>query len=264
VANEKHLLLTIAGDYVPNTLPGEIWQCGLRLALVFGSVDPIGTLPSNWDPVANAIARTETDWTITGNWTVDGPGIESFDPGDYLNDQVAPAVATWMLYNKCSNQVRVRTLSLAAIGAPTGNQVPAVPYATGTPCVLEYTANYPVGAPSTTQLPPQNSVVVSHRTQQIGAAGRGRMFLPAATSGSLSGARIAGADTTAIADAQHDLLVALGVEVSDDVNVRPIVTGGTFVNYAVINQVRVGNVMDTQRRRRNQLTEVEATQSVSY
>lgn len=264
MANEKHLLLTISGDYVPNTLPGEIWENTLRLALVFGAVDPVGTLPDNWDPVAATIARTETNWTINGNWTVDGPLGAGFDPGDYLNDQVAPAITTWMAFNKCSNQVRVRRLSLAAIGAPSGNQVPAPPYASGTPCVLEYTSAYPVGSPSTTQLPPQNSIVVSHRTQQIGAHGRGRMFLPSPTSGSLTGAKIASADQTAIADAQHDLLVALGVEVSDDVNLRPIVTGSPWVNYAVINSVRVGSVMDTQRRRRNRIAETYVSQAVTY
>lgn len=264
MANEKHLLLTISGDYVPNTLPGEIWQNTLRLALVMGAVDPVGTLPDNWEPVAATIARTETNWTINGNWTVVGPPTQDFDPGDYLNDQVAPAITTWMAFNKCSNQVRVRRLELAVIGAPSGNQVPAPPYSTGTPCVLEYTSAYPVGSPSTTQLPPQNSIVVSHRTQQIGAAGRGRMFLPSPTSGSLAGAKIQSADQTAIADAQHDLLVALGVEVSDDVNVRPIVTGAPWNKYAVINQVRVGSVMDTQRRRRNRIAETYVSQAVSY
>lgn len=264
MANEKHLLLTIKGDYVPNTLPGEIWENTLRLALVFGVVDPVSTFPDNWEPVPATHARTETNWTINGNWSVAGPLGAGFDPADYLNDQVAPAVATWMLYNKSSNQCRVRQLTLAVIGAPSGNQVPAPPYATGTPCVLEYTSSYPVGSPSTTQLPPQNSIVVSHRTQQIGAHGRGRMFLPAATSGSLSGAKIASADQTAVADAQHDLLVALGVEVSDDVLLRPVVTGAPWVNYAVINQVRVGSVMDTQRRRRNRIAETYVSQAVTY
>lgn len=264
MANEKHLYLVIAGDYVPNTLPGEIWQVGLRLALVFGAVDPIGTLPSNWDPVASTIARTETNWTINGNWIVNGPGVDDFDPGDYLNDQVAPAVAAWMPQTQCSNQVRVRSLELSVCGAPSGNQVPAPPYAVGTPCRLEYTSSYPLGNSSSTQLPPQNSVVVSHRTQQIGSHGRGRMFLPAHTSAALSGAKLSSATVDDIVEGQQALLAALGVEVSDDVNVRPIVTGAPYVNYAVINSVRVGNVMDTQRRRRNRLTETYTSGAVTY
>lgn len=44
----------------------------------------------------------------------------------------------------------------------------------------------------------------------------------------------------------------------------PIVTGGAWTDYALINQVQVGNVVDTQRRRRNKLVEARAVASVSY
>lgn len=265
MANEKHLLLTISGDYVPNTLPGEVWQCGVRLALVFGAVDPIGSLPSNWDPVAETIARTETTWTIAGNWTVDGPSTDTFDPGDYLNDQAAPAVAAWIIAARVSNQVRVRELELAVIGAPTGNQVPAPPYATGTPCRLTYTSAYPVGAISGTQLPPQNSVCVSHRTQQIGPRGRGRMFLPSGASTMLSGAKLSTTERQNIADGQEAFLEALAYDgVTSSATVRPIVTGSPWTNYAVINAVRVGDVIDTQRRRRNRATETYVQEPVTY
>lgn len=264
MANEKHLLLTISGDYVPSTLPGEIWQVGLRLGLVFGSVDPLGTLPNNWDPVADTIARTEAEWTINGNWLVRGPLTTEFHPDDYLNDQVAPAVAAWMPGTQCSNQVRVRALELAVIGSPDGNQVPAPPYASGTPCRLEYTSSYPLGNSSSTQLPPQNSVVVSHRTQQIGSAGRGRMFLPSLTSAALSGAKLSSTTVDDIVENQQTFLAALSDLGGGDGNMRPIVTGGNYTKYAVINSVRVGNVMDTQRRRRNRLTEVYTSGAVSY
>ena len=87
----KHLLLTIQGDYVPNTLPGEIWQTSVRLGLNFQTpLDDVGLLPDNWEPVADPISRTETDWTISSNWKVDGPGVFTFDPGDYLNGPVLP------------------------------------------------------------------------------------------------------------------------------------------------------------------------------
>lgn len=264
MANEKHLLLTIQGDYVPNTLPGEIWQTGVRLALVFGGgVDDVGTLPSNWEPVPASHARTETNWTIAGNWSVSGPLGAGFDPADYLNDQAAPAVAAWMIALNLSNQVRVRTLELAAIGAPSGNQVPAPPYAQGTPCRLDWTSSYPIGNVSTTQLPPQNSVAVSHRTNQVGAKGRGRMFLPSVTSAALSGARLATTPQNEILAAHVTFLEALSQEVSDDVVVRAIVTGSPWVNYGAITRVDVGNVIDTQRRRRNRLTEVRVSDTVA-
>ncbi|HPM22141.1 MAG TPA: hypothetical protein PLY35_12960 [Thermotogota bacterium] len=264
MAGEKHLLLSWGGDYVPNTMPGEIWMNTLRLALVFGSVDPVATLPSNYEPVAATIARTEATYTIAGNWAIQGPLTSTFQPDDYLNDQVEPALATWMLYAQLSNQVRLRWIELAVCGAPSGNQVPAPPYATGSPCRLEYTSSYPVGNLSGTQLPPNNSIVVSHRTQQVGPKGRGRMFLPTTTSGSLSGGKIGTTPQTDIAAAQVALLEALGGEFGDDVNVRPAVIGKPYTSYAVINQVQVGNVMDSQRRRRNAFTETYVSDSVSY
>jgi hypothetical protein len=243
---------------------GEIWQTSIRLALVFGpgTVDDVGTLPDNWDPVADPISRTETNWTISGNWTVDGPSIATFNPGDYLNDQVAPAVTAFMLASNVSNQCRVRQLRLWPIGSPLGRSVPAVPYTTGTPCDLEWTSSYPIGAQSSTQLPPQNSVVVSLRTLQIGAAGRGRMFLPSPTSAALSGAKIGTTPQGDIRDAAVAFMEDLAYSAGPFV--RPIVTGGDFTKYAVVNRVAVGNVMDTQRRRRNAISEVYVDGTPTY
>lgn len=251
----KHLRLDIIGDYVPSTLVGEIWQTSIRLALVFGpgTVDDVGTLPDNWDPVADPISRTETDWTITSNWTVDGPSIGTWDPGDYLNDQAGPAVAAFIAGAGLSNQVRVRRLRIWPIGSPLGRAVPAVPYATGTAADLEWTGSYPIGNQSSTQLPPQNSPVVSLRTLQIGSAGRGRMFLPSMTSAALSGAKIASTPLSDLADVAQTFVQDLAV--ASTPFVYPIVTGGNFTKYAVVKRVKVGNVMDTQRRRRNAIAE---------
>ena len=57
MADEKHLLLTISGGYTDSTLSGEIWQVGLRLALVYGTVDDVGTLPNSWAPKATSSSR---------------------------------------------------------------------------------------------------------------------------------------------------------------------------------------------------------------
>lgn len=265
MAGEKHLLLTWGGDYVPSTLPGEIWQCGLRLSLVAGPTDNVGDLPNNWDVSDDTIARTEATYTINGNWSIDAGGGVTFDPGDYLNDQAQPAISTWMLYAHLNNQVRLRWINLAPIGAPSGNLVPAPGYAHGSPCVLEYTSAYPVGNLSGTQLPPQNSVSVSHRTLQVGPKGRGRMFLPSSSSSILSGARVGTTPATEIAAAQVTLLESLAMDhgVSGP-DIRPIVTGAPWTKYAVIQSVQVGNVMDSQRRRRGNLTETYITDAVSY
>jgi hypothetical protein len=47
-------------------------------------------------------------------------------------------------------------------------------------------------------------------------------------------------------------------------HVRPIVTGKPWDKYGVVTTVRVGSIVDTQRRRRNRLTEVYTSGNPSY
>lgn len=267
MSNEKHLLLSIIGDWNDSALAAESWQVGIRLALVFnGDVDPVATLPNNWSPVATSINRTETDWTITGNWKVTF-GSANFNPDDYLNDQVAPAVTTWAARTATSSKCRVRALKVSPIVAPHGTLEPAPPYAKGSPCLLEWTGAYPVGGNVAELLPLQNAAVASHRTPQTGRAGRGRAFLPGLTAGAMDGhGHLSSTVTAGLLDAQVTLLEALAYNEGgiDTYAIRPIVTGGNFTKYGLITTVKVGNVMDTQRRRRRSLEETYATGSVSY
>lgn len=266
MANEKHLLLTIEGGYTDGALAAERWQTGLRLGLVFGAVDDIGTLPSNWDPAAHTISRTEATWTITGNWRVNGPSGAVFNPDDYLNDQAAPAVIDWAAFTNQSTAVRVDTLKLAPISAPLGREVPAPPFAVGSPCLLTWTSANPTGGDGGSLLPLQDSVVVSHYTSQLGRRGRGRMFLPPSSSSSISGGRLTTTARDHIRDGAVAFLEALALSPvgAGAAHVRPIVTGKPFVNYSVIDQVLVGRVIDTQRRRRRSLDEQKSSAPVTY
>lgn len=263
MANEKHLQVVIGGGYTTSGLSTETWQCQVRCALVFGTVDDIGTFPNNWDPVASTIARTETHWTITSNWKINHSPSGTFQPDDYLNDQVAPAVIAWLSTSKISSQVRADWIKVNPIGAPSGDLVPAPPYSTGSPALLTWTSSNPIGGGSGASLPPQNAVVVSHRTNQLGRKGRGRMFLPAHTADALSSQRLTGSAITADLDAQEALLTGLAYS-SLGWQVRPVITGGTFVDYAVIDRIECGDVVDTQRRRRNQMTETKTSRSITY
>lgn len=266
MANEKHLLLTVQGDYNDSALGTEGWQVGIRLALVFGTIDDVGTLPNNWDPQANTINRTETNWTITGNWNVD-TGLQTFNPDDYLNDYAAPSFAAWLSGIPAGwNKTRIRTLKLSPIGT-NGKAVPAPPYSSGTPCLLTYTGSYPVGSNSSDPLPPQISVVASHRTLQTGRGGRGRMFLPLCTE-SLTDThgQISSANAADILSNHIALLEGLKyfAPAPAGAHVLPIVTGGGYSRYGVITQVRVGNVFDTQRRRRRSIPETYLSDEPSY
>lgn len=266
MAGEKHLLLTAQGDYTDSERAAESWQVGLRLSLVFGTTDDVGSLPSNWDPSALNVNRTETDWTITGNWHVVKTPY-SFQPDDYLNDIAAPAFTTWMgaLPSLCT-KTRLRSLKLYAIGT-NGNAVAPPPYATGTPMFLQWTGSEPVGTNSGNPLPAQISAVASHRTPQTGRPGRGRMFIPGFTVSAVNAHGMFDTSwSAALAGYQRDLLEALALDGAGfgAPQIRPIVTGSGYTHYAVINQVKVGVVPDTQRRRRRSLDENYQSVTVTY
>jgi hypothetical protein len=266
MANEVHLLLTILGDYADSNLAAEEWQIGIRQALVYGTVDDLGTFPNNWAPSAHTTSRTETDWTITGNWRPHH-ALGDFPLDDWLNDAVAPAVSTWMLRSGCSTKARVRRLKVSPIGAPSGHLVAAPPYASGTPMTLEWTGAYPVGSNSGNLLPLQNSLVASLRTSQIGRQGRGRNYLNGITVGMLEAQGVFSSSAAANwADAHKQLLedIAFTGSGGDLWNSRPCVTGKPYTRYSVINQVQVDEIPDTQRRRRNALVGAVHSAAVSY
>lgn len=266
MANEKHLLLTFGGDYTDTENSAEVWQNSLRCSLVFGGTDPVGTLPSNWSPVAAGINRTETNWTITGNWTVSGPGGGGFAPDDWLNDQVAPALDTWLGVSGIANRIRLRWAKVFPIG-PDGQALPAPPYSQGSPVLLTWTSSYPTGDDGANLLPLQNSIVVSHRTAQTGRKGRGRMFRAGiSTNANDLHGRIGSTYVTGMLNAQVALLedVSLPSSGPTDPAVRPAIIGSPWTTYGTINQVRVGDRMDTQRRRRDQLDEAYSSATPSY
>lgn len=271
MAMQKHLLLTWGGSYSDSDDAPEIWANTLRLVFSDSTIDPVGDLPSDSEIVAVDINRTETNWTITGNWRINFGGIDYLNVDDYLNDQVAPALDTWMTQNGISSQCKLNWIKAFPIGSettPPGKSIPAVPYAVGSPILLTWTGTRPTGASTGNLLPLQNSIVVSHRTAQLGRRGRGRVFRAGlATQANDTDGRIPSSICTGLRDAEVTLLEALGVDfggVTPTSFIRPAVIGSPWKKYALINSVRVGDRVDTQRRRRNQVPETYVTAPVTY
>lgn len=265
MANEAHLLLTATGSYTDAQISSESWQVGVRLALVFGAVDDIGTLPNNWVPSAKTINRTESLWTITGNWDVSISGA-FFEPDDFLNDQAAPAFTTWMAQGSISSLCQLQTLKLSPIVAPLGHEYPAPPYLKGSPCRLDWTSSKPTGGGTSSVEPLQDTIVASHSTDQIGRRGRGRMYVPGLSADSLQAVGLLkSSNATNMLAAQIALLQALTYSPigTGSPHTHAIVTGKPFVNYAKIATVKIGNVVDTQRRRRRSLHETLVSGSVA-
>lgn len=133
--------------------------------------------------------------------------------------------------------------------------------------LLTWTGNYPTGDDGANLMPLQNAVVVSHRTSQIGRRGRGRVFRagPSTNANDATG-RIGSTYVTNFLNAEIALLEAVAFiqTLPNEIRALPAVIGSPWTQYGVINQVRVGNRMDTQRRRRQQVDETYSSASPTY
>jgi len=257
VTGEKHLRLSVHGSYVGSPEASEVWVFNLRQALVFGTVDDLGTFPNNWDVVPNFSTHTETDWTTETTWKVDGPLTTSFDPESYLTDYVMPSL---QVFAGASNfSARVTFLGANLYPCDTTGRSIGGNFARGTFTTI------PVGSNSSLQLPSENTLVASWGTDRLGKRGKGRIYPPVMGANILtSDGLVDSSPVSTHLDACKALIEGLSYSATGgtDAHLRTVVTGpstthglGSYTSYAVINAVRVGRVMDTQRRRRRQLSE---------
>lgn len=264
-----HLYVVVQGSWksTEGAISNETWQFGIRYVPNSGAVLPIGTLPSDTDiyPVASPISRNETNWTITGNWILE-MGVNDLDPGDWLNDQLAPAVIALIGGTGFfSVGMYVQAIKVYPIDA-SGRVAPAAPYTTGTPCTLAFkTDTVADGQVNAAMMPPQVAIVASLRTPQIGPGGRGRIFLPApalatSTAGGIVNATVRANLATAVATYVEDSALNNGTKAIPCI-VPAAQTAPTV--YSVIQTVRIGSVYDTQRRRRRSVPEVFSTADVA-
>lgn len=122
-----------------------------------------------------------------------------------------------------------------------------------------------VGDAASAHFPPQIALVATLTTARPrGYGSKGRMYIPGV---------IKSLDSTAHIDPAATALIATGVKTMlDAINASPDVPGSVVLNSALsagvpghpalmekVTGVRIGNVYDTQRRRRNQLVEQYST-----
>jgi len=100
-------------------------------------------------------------------------------------------------------------------------------------------------------LPFQCATSISWRSALATRAGRGRMYLPPLAASTLATGRISSGAATTISDS-----AALLVSSLDSDGLALILFGRTSHTVTPITGGDVGNVIDTQRRRRNKLIEV--------
>lgn len=260
-----HLALAIRGGYKTSAteITSEIWVNTLNLAVQLDAfTTPTGTIPNNFEVVSAALSDSDTGWHADSNWRLEG-GISDFDPVSYLVDQVMPAALTWMGMTGRSNTSIIKQIDLYPIDT-TGHAI--APAGTGAPVpasVIWDTDAGPAGGSSGNYAPLQTACACSHRTGYSGRKGRGRMFVGGLAQTVLdSYGQFTSTFVNNMVAYQGAFLEALALEGSAPYLRPALIPNGT--QWAVIDEVRVGSVPDTQRRRRNQLTETYTSVAVTY
>lgn len=116
------------------------------------------------------------------------------------------------------------------------------------------------GASADPGLPPQNTPCISLTTSTAGSRARGRMFLPAPDTTVLTTAgRLNSTFRGQIIAALDTFFATMSGNAASAVVVSAV--GGVYTTYPVTT-IRLGDVMDTQRRRRNAIAEVYSTASI--
>lgn len=189
-------------------------------------------------------------------------GVDS----DWLNT----CLAAWQTY--WGNSVHGHHGVYRTLGIKAGIVLPTGKYDLSNIVTRTYGAPVPGGNPNVTLFPPQISLVASlESANRRDLGGKGRMFLPGVGFGiSAAGVIDSGAQNAiatgirtffdTIEDAAgspgYVMIASQGRKTADGTVTAPP------VNRRVTN-VRVGNVYDTQRRRRNQLSETYANATLS-
>jgi len=196
-------------------------------------------------------------------------GVEEWSTGFWLGEESADAVAPtqdeadairdlwttmWTATNShISQQYKFEQVKIAPINTNGTTDSAGVVYS--------YAAGSPSGGNAAAFYPSQCSLVVTLLSDRPrGLASKGRMYLPGTCAPVTGTGKINGSSHEQVAQAMETFFN--GVRASADVVNDPILAAkgtGLFPELTAqndyIESIRVGDVIDTQRRRRNQLSE---------
>lgn len=127
-------------------------------------------------------------------------------------------------------------------------------FKTGTALTLQSTVQTTaVAGTGTSFLPYQNCLVISLLGNTPGASHRGRIYWPLTGTGTDSNGKVSLAPT--VSTAFRSLLGTIVTAASSYADLRPAIYSPTYDTLTPVSTVRVGNVADTQRRRRDNQVE---------
>jgi hypothetical protein len=184
----------------------------------------------------------------------------TFGFGDFgtIDPSVPEMNAAAAAINAVNPGTTMRTL-LSASGSIAGCRIEARTLAGGLQAVAENNRVSPLPGDTQAVMPPQTSVVVSLRTDTAGGRGRGRLYWPAL--GALittSTLRWSETQRTAFLTEAKTYLsamaTALNTAFGEDTAV-PVVWSRAAQARPYVTSIQLGNVLDTQRRRRDGMVE---------
>jgi hypothetical protein len=128
--------------------------------------------------------------------------------------------------------------------------------------VAESAFTSPVVGTAAATKPPQTAMVFSLRTNTPGASGRGRLYLPAlSVQISATNFRVSSTAVEAFLTAMSEYLRDVQDTIKANAGVFPwstvelCVVSKTTGNRPLVTRIQAGDILDTQRRRRDKLTE---------
>jgi hypothetical protein len=218
--DKEHIYFTFGGHSASNasTTSPEIWQCGVRYC------------PNN---AGLGVEDTFHTWSL---------------------DDAATAVATWFqqVTMYFASDTRLDWVKAARIGV-AGHYMEE-------PRIKVFTPYIQGGGGSAQLLPLQVSVAVTLDTgKTIGRAKRGRIYLPpmSLVARTLTSAALGQTNQQNMCDGTKNMLAAVQGEISQfeqEYKLAVMSNIGTG-SHNFVTKVEVGSIVDTQRRRRNQIKE---------
>lgn len=265
MGNINHLRLVVLGGRKDSLLTAEEWQFGINWMPTLGSpMANIHTPAGDFDTSYDVGTTSGTGYTAERNFILEG-GVTDIDPMDWLANEVATAVQTWMNQaNTFTSDAYITGLECYPIG--TDGKVISLPVgpakATLTTTVNTWDGNATVGA-----LAPFTSVAHSLVTVANIPRGRGRFYPPPCGIGMLtiSNGLVTSTARTSMAAGATQFLEDCALDIGPgDAYLRPCVIGDPWTTAYAVTGVKIGNIPDTQRRRKNRLTEVYTLDNCSF
>lgn len=247
MAGYSHLYVTAHGHFNSPAWAGESAQIGVRVGIAplgVSDASPIIPLRDNGPVTATFKEDVTASWVITRTFRPNFPGLGTEEEDwDVMDDLAADMwqflVATTGLSSKFYTWDSVR---IAPIEYGTGKYL--APATT-------YTRRTPLTGALTKSMPPDSSICVSWRAPIVGKRGRGRVYLPGFSPAILTDEGKLKAEQALLgAQAGAALISALGNLPGLDAQWTGLIICSAASKTAVVpTQVRVGDHIDTQRRR---------------